>query len=90
MISSTSLNKLQRLQKTCVNLLGKNQTTEDIYKKLKIMRVEQLIKLENCKFAYKMHNKLLPTKVIKLAMQDQRGNSLVKKHPYNTRKKNIC
>ena len=73
MISSTSLNKLQRLQNTCVTLLGKNQTTEDIYKKLKIMRVDQLIKLENCKFAYKMYNKLLPTKVINLVMQDQSG-----------------
>ena len=89
MISSTSLNKLQRLQNTCVNLLGKNQTIPDIYTKLKIMRVEQLIKLENCKFAYKMYNKLLPIKVIKLATQDQSGKSLEKKHCYNTRQKNL-
>ena len=89
MISSTSLNKLQRLQNTCVNLLSKNQTTGDIYKKLKVMQVKQLIKLENYKFAYKMHNKLLPIKVIKLAMQDQKGKSLVKNHPYNTHQKNL-
>ena len=53
------------------------------------MKVEQLIKLENCKFAYKMYNRLLPIKVINLAMQDQKGKSLVKNHPYNTRQKNL-
>ena len=52
MLTDGQLNKLQRLQDNCVSMLN-NSTTPD-YTGLKILKVRELIKLENYKFAHKL------------------------------------
>ena len=87
MLTEGQLNKLQRLQDNCVSMLN-NSTTPD-YTGLKIPKVRELIKLENYKFAHKLIHQELPAKVIKAAMSDHKGNSLMKSHPYGTRQKKL-
>ena len=87
MLTEGQLSKLQRLQDNCVSMLN-NSTTPD-YTGLKILKVRELIKLENYKFTHKLIHQELPDKVIKAAMSDHKGNSLMKSHPYSTRKKKL-
>ena len=49
--------------------------------------LKELLKIENCKFGYKLMNSSLPPRICELAATDQNGKSLNKLHPYNTRKK---
>ena len=83
MISNTELNKLQRLQDTCVSIIKNPKYTK------KILNVRDIVKLENLKFAYKLMNKMLPIKVCNAALSDHKGNSLKKSHRYCTRNKSI-
>ena len=47
-------------------------------KKLKIMQVWELVKLELSKLAFKLTHDLLPTKLAKCMVSDARGRSLEK------------
>ena len=61
-----------------------NTHTDPLFKSLKIMKFEELRRLEQCKLAYKIKNKLLPKPILELF------DSLGKKtHHYNTRQKNL-
>ena len=83
MVSNTELNKIQRLQDTCVSLIKNPKCTQ------KILCVRDIVKLENLKFAYKLMNSILPIKVCNAALSDHKGNSLKKSHRYSTRNKSI-
>ena len=76
MVSNTELNKLQRLQDTCVSLIKNPKCTQ------KILCVHDIVKLENLKFAYKLMHNMLPIKVYNAALSDHKGNSL-KNHTRN-------
>ena len=54
-----------------------------------MLRIEQILKLENLKFAYKFHHDLLPTKINECVLYDQYSNSLQQVHKYSTRNKAI-
>ena len=82
MICNTVINKLQNLQNKCKKLIFVNQHKSD-----KVLQICDLIKLENCKFGYKLINGMLPEKIIQCTACDAMGKSLVKSHCYNTRNK---
>ena len=84
MISQGQIKKLQAMQDKCVTLISHSS-----YKSMKLLKVCDIVKLENYKFAYKIMHNMLPDKVIKAAMSDHKGNSLKKAHSYNTCQKNL-
>ena len=87
-MSQTQLKKIQQIQTDCVRtLLEKNTVTAKDQAKMSILNVNEIIKFESCKLAYKFYNDLLPVKINECINTDNLGKSLVKKHKYNTRNK---
>ena len=84
------VNKLQKLQNKCLcYILNKNAINNNDYNSLEILQIEEIIKLETVKFAYKINKSLLSDEIMQCVHTDQHGNSLKKVHSYNTRFKNI-
>ena len=52
------------------------------------MSLDNIIDLELCKLGYKLTNNCLPSNLLVSLKGDARGNSLKKKHKYDTRNKN--
>ena len=85
-----AIDQLQKLQNKCISIVGNvKKTSPSQYKNLRILRIDEIIKLENLKFAYKLNNDLLPVKIKECTLQDHKGSSLLKKHSYNTRGRTI-
>ena len=58
------LNKLQKLQTKCLELIQGNKANNNLNKTLGILSIEDMIKLENMKFSYKLIHWMLPQKII--------------------------
>ena len=90
MCSKTDLRKIQSVQTLCFQLLLKQKIVRQTDRQTnRLLTIEQLIKLENYKFAYRLENNLLPSKVTANTKTDQHGQKLDKQHKYNTRHKNV-
>ena len=85
MTPPSSLHKVQKLQNICVELINGEKATSTNLKNLRILNIKDLLKLENCKFGYKLLHNLLPLRVNDLAKYDHSGKSLIKDHGYCTR-----
>ena len=77
-----TLNKLQKIQNTCMRML-----TKDTAKC--ILTVADQINLEMCKLWHKKSLGILPCNLEHAMSTDHRNNSLLKTHSYNTRQKNL-
>ena len=88
MINKARLNDLQRVQDTCVKQLDTRLSLPDIYITHRLLKVEEIIRLEQLKLGYKLNNKLLPKSLTSELSTDPDRNSLTKKHDYATRGKN--
>ena len=84
-----TIKKLQKLQNKCIMLINGQKPSNKNYKSLRILKILELVKLENYKFGYKFVNKTLPPRILELTKHDHLGRNLVKSHSYNTRKKNL-
>ena len=89
MTPPSSLHKVQKLQNICVELINGEKATSTNLKNLRILNIKDLLKLENCKFGYKLLHNLLPSRVNDLAKHDHSGKSLIKDHGYCTRQKSL-
>ena len=88
--SNTQLNTMQKLQNQAIRLVDSNQPNiETSYKTLGILKLNEAIKMENCKMMHKLEHNRLPGKLSLLFKTDNKGKSLQKTHKYNTRTKNI-
>ena len=87
MLSCEDMQKLQRIQDKCVQLIDTNKTLKEIYKEHHILNLTQMIDLENYKVWYKHYHGKLPIKFSKLMREDHKGKPLGKTHDYNTRRK---
>ena len=87
MLSKCHLNKLQKLQNNCIKEILKRKININDYRLLKMLRISELIKLENIKLAYRTKHSQLPEKVQTACRTDSRNSTLVKAHRYNTRQK---
>ena len=84
----SSLQKLQKFQNKCMNLIQSGtMAIESKYKINKILQIKEILLLENCKLGYKLINKLLPMNIDKTLQTDHMTNTLTQKHRYNTRHK---
>ena len=88
-ISKDQLNKLQRIQTECLQLVAPLNKRGNLNKYLGILPIHDMIMLENYKFGYKLVNKILPTKTQQLCYLDNKNENLKKKHHYNTRNKEL-
>ena len=87
MALSENLNKIRKTLNMCVKILKPKTEINKSYGELKILTLDQLIKLEHNKLAYKIANGTLPIKIKEIINHDQNNKSLQKNHKYNTRKK---
>ena len=81
MVLSELKNRLQKALDKCIKLIK--------YPPPNVLSLENMITLENCKFGYKLANKLLPKEIVACALTDHKGKSLQKQHSYNTRNRLI-
>ena len=87
MLNRQQLAKLQKLQNKCwIYILNRNITSND-YQSLKLLRVKEIITLQNLKLSHKIQHKDLPEKLLQCCETDANNKSLKKKHGYNTRNK---
>ena len=91
MLNSAQLQKLQSIQNKAVKLILKKGKTNSLsnsnYKREQLLKINGLIKLENCKMGYKLINKQLPIKLTEALLTNQSNKTLVKAHHYSTRQK---
>ena len=72
-----------------MQLLDENKSLHLIYKDGRILRIKEIIKLENIKFGYRKINNLLPVTISRSLSMDAKNRDLTKKHKYSTRLKSI-
>ena len=89
MIELGTKNKIQTCMDVCFNLITHQTPTKANYKSERMLRLDELIKLENIKLGYKLEHSILPTTIHDMLKSDSKNTSLVKTHPYHTRTKNI-
>ena len=85
MLTSMQISKLQCIQDLCIKLIDIRKSKKD----LGILNIKNLLELEQLEFFYKYLQDALPPNVSHCVGTDLHGNSLVKKHNYNTRNRNI-
>ena len=90
MINSIKMDSLQKLQNKCIRKINQNEKqVNNIYTKYKILRLKELLVLENCKLIYRLEHHRLPRQIDYLFKTSQQGKSLLKQHNYNTRHKKL-
>ena len=89
MINNSRSNDLQRVQDTCVKQLDNHLTLPDIYKKHRLLKVKEIIWLEQLKLGYKLNNKLLPESLTSELSTGPDKRCLMKEHGYATRTKGV-
>ena len=87
--SKEQLNKLQKLKTKCLELVHSSKTSTNLNKTLGILSIEDMIKLENMKFGYKLVHWMLPQKIVEICCKDSKQESLTKSHHYSTRNKRV-
>ena len=87
MLDQTSLNKIQACMNKCFTLITHKNPTKTNFKAENFLTLNNLIKLENAKFGYKLYQHLLPTKLQSLVATDSKNKKLTKTHKYQTRSK---
>ena len=79
---------VQSVQNKCIEIISRNKSTECNYENLKILKIKELIKMQEIKVGYRLINKMLPNKITQQLQSDSNRKSLIKTHTYNTRGKN--
>ena len=76
MIKSDQKRKVQSLQNNSVKLLNTSKQLNEIYKQHKILKLDDLVDLEQKKLSYKLNNNLLPLNLAKVMLTNHRGKTL--------------
>ena len=74
MIDISTNNKIQKCMDICFNLITHLPPTPLNYKKEKMLRLEELILLENTKLSFKLQHNLLPPKLHSMLVSDSKKN----------------
>ena len=59
-LSSESLDVLHKQQNKCIRQMDRSKTTSHMYRDMRILKLLDMIKLEQCKLGYQLWNNLLP------------------------------
>ena len=89
--SQANLNKLQKIQNTCVRIIDKPGSTplKSSFKKNRILDIRHTIDLELTKLWHKYQLNMLPLKLSEVMLTHHKDKCLVKTHSYETRQKNL-
>ena len=88
MLRESQLAKLQKLQNKCINLIDRrNIGLSTKYKENRLLKIKDIIQLENNKLGFKLIKGGLPAKVHECLCTDHSNKKLTKLHNYNTRNK---
>ena len=85
LLNRSQLDHIRKQQLKCATLIARNVPLN----RFGILCIDNLIKLENYKFGYKMARHLLPSEIVKCVNTDAKGCSLIKDHRYETHNKCI-
>ena len=89
MTRQDNLLRVQSVQNKCIEIISRNKSTELNYETLKILKIKELIKMQEIKVGYRLINKMLPNKISQQLQSDSKRKSLIKTHAYNIRGKKI-
>ena len=89
MIQKHLLDKITKMQRMAVQLINPLVPVDTLFKKEKILPLQKIIELEQCKMGYKLCHNLLPKNLAKCMLLDHRDVSVLKVHRYQTRNKTI-
>ena len=89
MINQCTKNKIQKILNSCFKLITGLIPTPDNFKKEKILRLQDLIQMENSKLGYLLDKNLLPFNLHRILWTDSKNKTLQKTHQYNTRDKHL-
>ena len=87
--SKEQIIKLQKLQTKCLQLVQSNQIKSNTNENLGILTINEMIRLENMKFGYKLVHQMLPQKIVEICYVDNKHQSLINSHQYSTRNKSV-
>ena len=87
MLRREQIQKLLKLQNKCLGYITNRKINMSTYQELKILKIPEIIKLQNLKLGYRVQHSELPQPILEACMADSNNKSLVKKHEYNTRHK---
>ena len=87
MLQKHLVNKLEKAQHSAVMLINPNNRVDEIFRKFKILKVTDMVHLEQNKMGYKLCYNLLPSNLAQNMLLDHRSHSIVKAHRYPTRSK---
>ena len=88
-INKSTINKIQKIMNTCFKLITRQTPTPENFKKEKMLRLQNLIQLENRKLGCQLEKNLLPLNLHKLLWTHSKNKILQKTHHYNTRDKHL-
>ena len=83
MLIASLKKRLFTVQKACVRIITNstyNATTSPIFKELMLLKLDDIIELELCKFAYQLTHKLLPTPIENLFATNFGTNAYTTRH----------
>ena len=89
MIDQSNKDKLQKQLQTCFKLITSKNPTRVNFHRERMLMLDELIKIENQRFGFKLQNGLLPIKLEHLMWTDSKNKSLMKLHHYNTRQRKL-
>ena len=87
MIQKQLLDKIIKIQRTALQLINPLVHVDLLFKKERILPIQKMIELEQCKMGYKLCHNLLPRNLAKCMLSDHRDISVQKVHKYQTRNK---
>ena len=87
MLSCNQIQKISKAQSTAIKLIDPQLSLTEINTRYKILKFEDLIALEQCKWGYKLTHDLLPYRLTQNLTLDHKKKSTTKTHSYSTRNK---
>ena len=88
MLSGKQIEKIGRAQSTAIKLINPQLSLSKIISTYSILKFEDMIGLEQCKWGYKLTHNLLPIELKKNMTLDHKRQTTKKTHRYPTQKQN--
>ena len=89
MLQNGLAQKLGKIQHNAVKLIDPTSKVECLYQKHRILKFDDMVKVEQCKLGYKLCYGLLPTAMASNMSKDHQNEFLAKGYRYSTRNKAI-
>ena len=89
MLQSGLAQKLSKIQNNVMKLVDPTAKVEDLYQKHRILKFDDMVRVEQCKLGYKLCHGLLPKAMVSNMTKDHHNEFLAEGHRYSMRNKAI-